>query len=515
MRLAARAATRSLAQSRRQPTVHPTVHPTLHPTLHPTPCSPPCTPSCTTPRAAARGTVHGTRHPRATHALEQVLQQGATERLLCATLNGTELSPLGQAIRAQAVRAAAQLPAPSEALLRAMGAALCSLLCSPRPDVAYQGVRCISSLLGGPAVFLALHTQPALVSLVAQRAELMAVTRREAATADAVADASAAGVAVAPGDATSTAGGAAGGGAASLPRDAAAVEVAVDELCTCALETLLGLARRGASLSEELRMLLQLAALPAPLPLKASLLAAIGRAERLRWLSHADERAVAVGGEGARAERGAWLGGAAEHHYCVHVGCGVAAEQVLPIATVRRCTSAPLHLCTSLHLAASRCTSTTADPADGCSCLWLLPPLNAQRLTRPSAPPRAQSLHAQALVRLKRRDCDGVAEAQELLTQALLIRDRVGSAADELERQAHLEVVSDLGVALMHADSLEAARAMQERALRMVQGREAGCRGFVTRVHARLTALQRRHEHVEQQRQRAAGLMESYGLSRR
>ena len=130
-------------------------------------------------------------------------------------------------------------------------------------------------------------------------------------------------------------------------------------------------------------------------------------------------------------------------------------------------------------------------------------------------PPRAQSLHAQALVRLTRRDCDGVAEAQELLTQALLIRDRVGSAADELERQAHLEVVSDLGVALMHADSLEAARAMQERALRMVQGREAGCRGFVTRVHARLTALQRRHEHVEQQRQRAAGLMESYGLSRR
>lgn len=122
-------------------------------------------------------------------------------------------------------------------------------------------------------------------------------------------------------------------------------------------------------------------------------------------------------------------------------------------------------------------------------------------------------------MRLKRRDCEGVAEAQELLTQALLIRDRVqdrvGSAADELERQAHLEVVSDLGVALMHSDSLEAARAMQERALRMVQGREAGCRGFMTRVHARLTALQRRQEHFEQQRQRAAGLMESYGLSRR
>ena len=41
------------------------------------------------------------------------MEQGATERLLCATLNGTELSPLGQAIRAQAVRAAAQLRAPS------------------------------------------------------------------------------------------------------------------------------------------------------------------------------------------------------------------------------------------------------------------------------------------------------------------------------------------------------------------------------------------------------------------
>ena len=43
----------------------------------------------------------------------------------------------------------------------------------------------------------------------------------------------------------------------------------------------------------------------------------------------------------------------------------------------------------------------------------------------PRCPPRAQSLHAQALVRLKRRECEGVAEAQELLTQALLIRDRV------------------------------------------------------------------------------------------
>ena len=122
-------------------------------------------------------------------------------------------------------------------------------------------------------------------------------------------------------------------------------------------------------------------------------------------------------------------------------------------------------------------------------------------------------------MRLKRRDCEGVAEAQELLTQALLIRDRVqdraGSGAGELARQAHLEVVSDLGEALMHSDSLEAARAMQERALRMVQGREAGCRGFVARVHARLTALQRRQEHLEQQRQRAAGLMESYGVSRR
>jgi len=228
-------------------------------------------------------------------------------------------------------------------------------------------VRCISSLLGGPAVFLALHTQPALVSLVAQRAELMAAARSEAASADAVADASAAGVAVDPGEAASAAGGAAGGGEASSPRDAAAVEVAVDELCSCALEALLALARRGAALPEELRLLLQLTALPAPPPLKAALLAAIARAERLRWLSHADERAVAVGGEGA--EGGAWLDGAAEHHYCANVGCGVAAEQVLPIATVRRCTPAPLHLCASaprcisLHLAASRCTSTAADPA--------------------------------------------------------------------------------------------------------------------------------------------------------
>ena len=320
------------------------------------------------------------------------MEQEGTERLLCATLNGTELSPLGQAIRAQAVRAAARLRAPSEALLRAMGAALSSLLGSPRPDVAYQGarcissllptspyislhlptspyisqgVRCISSLLGGPAVFLALHTQPALVSLVAQRAELMAAARSEAASADAVADASAAGVAVDPGEAASAAGGAAGGGEASSPGDAAAVEVAVDELCSCALEALLALARRGAALPEELRLLLQLASLPAPPPLKAALLAALGRAERLRWLSHADERAVAVGGEGA--EGGAWLDGAAEQHYCANVGCGVAAEQVLPIATVRRCTSAPLRLaasrCISLHLAASRCTSTTADPA--------------------------------------------------------------------------------------------------------------------------------------------------------
>ena len=95
------------------------------------------------------------------------MEQGATERLLCATLNGTELSPLGQAIRAQAVRAAAQLRAPSEALLRAMGAALCSLLGSPRPDVAYQGARCISSLLPtSPYISLhlprrALHLEPA------------------------------------------------------------------------------------------------------------------------------------------------------------------------------------------------------------------------------------------------------------------------------------------------------------------------------------------------------------------
>ena len=280
------------------------------------------------------------------------MEQVATERVLSATLNGTELSPLGQAIRAQAVRAAAQLPAPSEGLLRAMGAALCSLLGSPRPDVAHQGVRCISSLLGGPASFLALHTQPALVSIVAQRAELMAATHREGVTADAGADASAADAAGATSDAASAVDGALytalGGGDTLSPRGM----VAVDELCTCALEALLGLARHGAPLSEDLRMLLQLATLPAPLPLRTSLLAAIGRAERLRWLSHADERAVAVGGEGGRAEGGAWLDGAPEHHYCVNVGCGVAAEQVLPIATVRLCTSAPLHLCTS----APRCT---------------------------------------------------------------------------------------------------------------------------------------------------------------
>ena len=89
------------------------------------------------------------------------MEQGATERLLCATLNGTELSPLGQAIRAQAVRAAARLRAPSEALLRAMGAALCSLLGSPRPDVAYQGARCISSLLPiSPYISLHLPISP-------------------------------------------------------------------------------------------------------------------------------------------------------------------------------------------------------------------------------------------------------------------------------------------------------------------------------------------------------------------
>ena len=183
------------------------------------------------------------------------MEQVATERVLCATLNGTELSYLGQAIRAQAVRAAAQLPAPSEGLLRAMGAALCSLLGSPRPDVTYQGVRCISSLLGGPAVFLALHTQPALVSLVAQRAELSSMTHREGVTADVVADASAADASGATGDADSAA-----DGDTSSPRDMAPV----DELCACALEALLGLARHGASLSEDLRMLLQLATLPAP-----------------------------------------------------------------------------------------------------------------------------------------------------------------------------------------------------------------------------------------------------------
>ena len=415
------------------------------------------------------------------------MEQVATERLLSATLNGTELSPLGQAIRAQAVRAAAQLPAASEGLLRAMGAALCSLLGSPRPDVAHQGVRCISSLLGGPASFLALHTQPALVSLVAQRAELMAATHREGVTADA---------AGATGDAASAADGALytalGGGDTSSPRGMAAV----DELCTCALEALLGLARHGAPPSEDLRLLLQLATLPAPLPLRTSLLAVIGRAERLRWLSHADERAVAVGGEGGRAEGGAWLDGAPEHHYCVNVGCGVAAEHVLPIATVRLCTSAP------------RCTLHRPRQTPRAAAT-----LNARASPTPLLPPRAQSLHAQALVRIERRDCESVVEAQELLTQALLIRDRVGSAADVLERQAHLDVVSDLGAALVHSDSFEAARAMQERVLRMVQGREASYRGFVTQVHARLATLQRRQERFEQQRERAAWLMESYGPS--
>jgi len=409
-----------------------------------------------TSQATAQEAADAEAHGGASSDAELDAEQVATERVLSATLNGTELSPLGQAIRAQAVRAAAQLPVPSEGLLRAMGAALCSLLGSPRPDVAHQGVRCISSLLGGPASFLALHTQPALVSIVAQRAELMAATHREGVTADAGADASAADAAGATSDAASAVDGALytalGGGDTLSPRGM----VAVDELCTCALEALLGLARHGAPLSEDLRMLLQLATLPAPLPLRTSLLAAIGRAERLRWLSHADERAVAVGGEGGRAEGGAWLDGAPEHHYCVNVGCGVAAEQVLPIAT---------------------------------------------------------SLHAQALVRIERRDYESVVEAQELLTQALIIRDRVGSAADVLERQAHLDLVSDLGVALVHSDSFEAARAMQERVLRMVQGREASYRGFVTQVHARLATLQRRQERFEQQRERAAWLMESYGLS--
>lgn len=212
-------------------------------------------------------------------------------------------------------------------------------------------------------------------------------------------------------------------------------------------------------------MLLTLPALPAPRPLRAALLGAIGRAERLRWLSHADERAVAVaeGAAGAAAgpaEGGAWAEAAHEAAYSVHVGSGVAAEQVLPIAG---------------------------------------------------------SLHAQALARLQGRgvpgrEREGVAEARELLSQALLIRDRVGGVADEAERLAHLEVVSDLGVALAHAESFEEARAMQERALRMVQGSEAAYRGFVSQVHARLAALQRRQERFEQQRQRAAWLMESFGL---
>ena len=446
-----------------------------------------------TQQAAALEAADTEAHGGASGDAELDAEQLATERVLCATLHGTAPSPLGQAIRAQAVRAAAQLPAPSEGLLRAMGAALCSLLGSPQPDVAYQGVRCVSSLLRGPTVFLALHTQPALVSLVAQRAELMAATHRESATADAAADAD-----EATGDAASAADGAAGGGGASSPRDATPV---LDELCACALEALLGLARHGASLSEDLRMLLELATLPAPLPLRTALLAAIGRAERLRWLSHADERAVAVGGEGRRAEGGAWLDGAPGHHYCVNVGCGVAAEQVLPIATVRLCTYAPMRLCTyaPLHLDHGRPLG------------W--PPLSTQEAHPPLPLRRAQSLHAQALLRIKRRERESVAEAQELLTQALLIRDQVGSAADELERQAHLDVVSDLGVALVLSDSFEAARAMQERVLRMVQGREASYRGFVTQVHARLATLQRRQERFEQQRQRAAWLMESYGLS--
>ena len=215
-------------------------------------------------------------------------------------------------------------------------------------------------------------------------------------------------------------------------------------------------------------MTIQPPSFPAPRALKAALLADIGRSERLRWLAHADERAVAVGeGGGVAAPDGVALSGCpgegsgsawaeAAHEYHVNVGSGVAAEQVLPIAA---------------------------------------------------------SLHAQALERLKRRPressaVDEVLGAQELLVQALLIRDRVGSAADELERLAHLDVVSDLGVALAQSNCFEASRAMQERSLRMVQGQEATYRGFVTQVHARLTALQRRQERFEQQLQSAAWLMD-------
>ena len=61
--------------------------------------------------------------------------------LLEETMRSADASGIGHAIRAQALRVAGQLAAPSEELLRLMGSALCTLLRAPRPDVVYQGVR--------------------------------------------------------------------------------------------------------------------------------------------------------------------------------------------------------------------------------------------------------------------------------------------------------------------------------------------------------------------------------------
>ena len=63
-------------------------------------------------------------------------------------------------------------------------------------------------------------------------------------------------------------------------------------------------------------------------------------------------------------------------------------------------------------------------------------------------------------------------------------------------------------MALAQSDSFEAAHAMQERALRMVHGRESTYRGFVAQVHARLAALQRRQDKFEHLRQSVAWLLE-------
>lgn len=104
---------------------------------------------------------------------------------------------------------------------------------------------------------------------------------------------------------------------------------------------------------------------------------------------------------------------------------------------------------------------------------------------------------------------EALGEAELLLTQALVLRDRVGSSSDEIEHLSHLELISDLGVCLAQASRFEESHAIQTRALEEIRGQERTYAGFLEQVNVRVAALAKARKRFQQLAVRCENALQS------